>query len=96
MEAGMAHVFTHFEVDDYDAWKQTFDADPAGRKEAAKGHRLYRSVENPKLVFVATEFGSVEDAKAFRERLLASGALDNASNVVMPPTIVEEADSATY
>jgi hypothetical protein len=47
---------------------------------------LSRSVDNPNEVFVRVEFDSVEDAKAFPDRLLAAGALDNV-NVKTPPTI---------
>jgi hypothetical protein len=91
----MAFLFGHFDVGDYDQWKQGFDSDPAGRKQAGKGHMVYRSVDNPSDVFVAVEFASADDAKSFRERLLASPALDNV-NVKTPPTVVEQADTATY
>jgi hypothetical protein len=91
----MAFVLARFQVGDYDSWKGMFDSDPAGRKETAKGHRLYRSVTNPGEVFVAVEFASADDATSFRERLLASGALDRIE-VKTEPTVVEEADSATY
>lgn len=91
----MASIFGNFDVGDYDAWKQMFDSDPAGRKDAGTGHAIFRSTENPSDVFVAVEFASVDDAKAFRERLLASGALDNVT-VKTAPTVVEEADTATY
>ena len=91
----MASVFGHFDVGDYDTWKQMFDSDPAGRAKLGKGHRLFRSVANPSEVFVATEFSSVEDAQAFRERLLASGALDNVT-VQTEPTVTEEAESVAY
>jgi hypothetical protein len=91
----MAFMLARFQVDDYDSWKERFDSDPAGRKETAKGHRLYRSVANPGEVFVAVEFASTEDATTFRERLLSSGILDT-MNVKTEPTVVEEADSATY
>lgn len=91
----MAYLFGHFDVGDYDRWKQGFDSDPAGRRQAGTGHRVYRSVDNASEVFVAVEFASVDDAKSFRERLLASTALDNV-NVKTPPTVVEEADAGTY
>jgi hypothetical protein len=96
MEAAMTMMLGHFDVGDFDTWKRDiFDADPAGRKQAAKGHMLSRSVDNPSEVFVRVEFDSVEDAKAFRERLLASGALDNVT-VKTPPTIVELAEETRY
>jgi heme-degrading monooxygenase HmoA len=91
----MAFVMTNFEADDFESWKQMFDSDPVGRKQTAKGHQIFRSVENPNHVFVGTEFESVEDAKAFRERLLASDALANGT-VHVQPTVTELADAATY
>jgi hypothetical protein len=91
----MASMFGHFEVGDYDAWKENFDKDPAGRAELGKGHRVYRSVANPTEVFVAVEFGSADDAATFREKLLASGALDNLT-VKTEPTVVEEVESVEY
>jgi hypothetical protein len=92
----MAFMFVHFEVDDYDTWKREgFDADPAGRKQAAKRHQIFRGVDDPTQVFVATEYETADIAKAFRERLLASGALDT-MNVKTPPTVVEVADEAEY
>jgi hypothetical protein len=91
----MAFIFGNFDVGDYERWKEMFDSDPAGRKEAGKGHQIYRSVDNPGEVFVGVEFESADDAKAFRDRLLASGALDNV-NVKGEPTVVELADQAEY
>jgi hypothetical protein len=91
----MVSLVSVFDTGDYEAWKERFDSDPVGRKQSAKGHRLMRSVDDPNRVFVRTEFGSVEDAREFRERLLASGALDDIT-VVQEPTVVELADEATY
>jgi hypothetical protein len=88
-------MLLHLETDDFDTWKGFFDSDPAGRKETAKGHVLSRGVENPGEVFIRVEFGSVEDAKVFRERLLASGALDQAT-VKTPPTVIEVVETVTY
>jgi hypothetical protein len=92
----MTLMLGHFDVGDFDTWKrEIFDADPAGRQQAAKGHMLSRGVDNPSEVFVRVEFDSVDDARAFRERLLASGALDKVT-VKTPPTIAEVADEARY
>jgi hypothetical protein len=92
----MTYMLANFDVGDYDTWKrETFDADPAGRKQAAKGHMISRSVDNPNDVFIRVEFGSVDEAKSFRERLMGSTALDNVT-VKTPPTIVEVEDEATY
>jgi len=91
----MAFVMTNFEAEDFDSWKRLFDSDPVGRKQAAKGHQIFRAVDNPNHLFIGTEFESVDDAKAFRERLLASEALD-AGVVRVEPTVTELADAATY
>ena len=92
----MTFMLSPFEVADFDTWKrETFDADPAGRKQAAKSHRLFRGVENPNEVFVGVEFGSVAQAESFREQLKASGVLDTMT-VKTPPTVVEVADEAVY
>jgi hypothetical protein len=93
----MAYMLAQFQVDDYDSWKrERFDADPAGRKETAKGYMLFRGVDDPNRVWVGVEFASVEEAKAFRERLLASGVLEAAMEVVSPPTVAEVADRVEY
>jgi hypothetical protein len=84
-----------FRTDDYEDWKRMFDSDPVGRKEVAKGHRVMRSVEDPNEVFLRVDFGSVDEAKSFRERVLASGVLDRLT-MVKEPTVVEVADEATY
>ena len=91
----MAFMVHHLEVDDFATWKTFFDADPVGRKQAARGHVMSRGVDNPNEVFTRVEFDSVEDAKSFRDRLVASGALDRAT-VLTPPTVVELVENITY
>jgi hypothetical protein len=92
----MASMLAHFEIDDYDAWKRDrFDKDPAGRKQAAKSHQIFRGVDDPSQIFVGLEFESVDDATSFRERLLASGALEGI-DVKTQPTVVEVVDAAEY
>jgi hypothetical protein len=91
----MAFMVHHLKVHDFDTWKQVFDEDPVGRKQAAKGHSMLRSVDNPDEVFTRVEFDSVEDAKSFRDRLVASGVLDR-TTVLEQPTIVELVENITY
>jgi hypothetical protein len=95
----VAFMLLHFEVDDYDAWKPFFDQDPVGRAEAgATSHKIARSVDNPNEVFIRLEFPSVDQAKAFRERLVSSGALERGGMRVKngSPTVAEPADEHTY
>jgi hypothetical protein len=91
----MAFLLGVFDTGDFDAWKKMFDSDPAGRKEAGKGHRVFRSVDNPNKAFVSVEFPSADEAQSFRERLLSSGALDNVT-IETEPTVVELVDETRY
>ena len=94
----MAIMLIHFEVDDYDAWKPLFDEDPAGRGAAgATSHMVSRSLDDPNEAFIRVEFPSVEQAKAFREKLLASGALERGGmRIKSGPTVAEVMDKHTY
>jgi len=93
----VAIMLLHLEVDDYDTWKPLFDSDPAGRKQSATGHMISRSVDNPNAIFIRTEYPSVEEAKAFRQRLLDSGVLERSgAKVIVPPTVAEVAETVTY
>ena len=91
----MAFILTPIQVGDYDTWKPMFDADVPGTREAAEGHRVFRSVDDPNEVFIQLEFASVGDAKAAREKLLASGVLDRSSDTT-GPTVVDEAEALRY
>ena len=91
----MAFMVHHLKVDGFDDFKSMFDADPAGRKQAAKCHLMLRSVDDPNEVYTRVEYDSLEEAKAFRDRLVASGALDQ-TTVLTPPTVVELVENITY
>ena len=94
----MAIMLMHFEVDDYEAWKSMFDEDPVGRRASgATSHTVSRAVDNPNEVFGRVDFPSVEMAKAFRERLLASGALERGGmRIKTSPTVAEVDDHTSY
>src|SRR5262245_2151284 len=87
------YMLMNFEGD-WDEFKPLFDSDPVGRKQTAKGHSLARSVDNPNDIFLRTEWNSAEEAKAFRERLLASGVLDRFT-VKTGPVVVEVVEQET-
>jgi hypothetical protein len=90
----MAFLVGVFEGD-FDAFKQQFDSDPLGRRQAAKGHTLMRGADNPNEIFVRVEFDSAEQAKAFGEKVRGSDVLQNVT-VRFGPTVTELADQATY
>jgi hypothetical protein len=94
----VAIVLLNFEIDDYDAWKPMFDEDPAGRKAGgATSHMISRAADNPNDVFIRVEFPTVDQAKAFRQRLLDSGVLDRAgAKIKTGPVVADVAETVTY
>lgn len=90
----MAFVMTRINVGDYDTWKPMFDQDQPDARAASKGWRLFRNVDESGEVFIQVEFGSVEEAKEAREKLLASGVLDRFSDKSVP-RVVEVADEVS-
>jgi hypothetical protein len=91
----MAFLMTRVQVGDYDAWKPMFDADPPGARSTAKGHRVFRLVDDPDEVLVLVEFDSTHEAQAAHDKLLASGVLDRVT-VTGRPAVVTEADASSY
>jgi hypothetical protein len=88
----MAFIMTRINVGDYDAWKPMFDRDEPGVRSSALGYRLFRSVENPGEVFIQVEFASAGEARAARERLVASGVLERFPDR-NGPIVVEQAEA---
>ena len=91
----MAFLMTRVQVGDYDAWKPMFDADPPGARSEAKGHRVFRLVDDPDEVLVLVEFDSTQDAQVAHDKLLASGVLDRVT-VTGRPAVVTEAEASIY
>lgn len=91
----MALMMTRVHVDDYDAWKAMFDADPPQVRATATSHRLFRTADDPNEVSIAVEFASVADAEEARAKLVDSGVLERVE-VKVPPTIVELAEAKDY
>ncbi len=57
---------------------------------------MLRSIDDPNEAFTRVEFASVEEAKEFRDRLVASRALSDAATVLTPPTVVEMVENISY
>ena len=91
----MAFILTRINVGDYERWKPMFDQDVPGARADARGHRILRNAEDPREVFVMVEFASADEAKAGREKLLASGVLDRFDDK-SDPRVVEEAEQVSY
>jgi hypothetical protein len=91
----MTYMLSRIAVEDYDAWKEMFDAGRDSVRSSAKGHRILRSVDDPGELFIQVEFQTADDARAARESLLASGALDRVT-VKTAPSIAETAEQVDY
>jgi histidinol-phosphate/aromatic aminotransferase/cobyric acid decarboxylase-like protein len=84
-----AFIMTRIRVGDYDTWRPMFDQDRPRAREKAKELRVFRSVDDPDLVFVFLEFPSVEDAQEAQQRLLDSGVLDRFPDKHGPNVVVD-------
>jgi hypothetical protein len=91
----MTFIITRIGVGDYDRWKPMFDQDAPGARSAARGHRILRNADAPNEVFIMIEFGSADEAKAGREKLLASGVLDRFEDRD-DPKVFEDAELVDY
>jgi hypothetical protein len=87
-----AFIITRIQVGDYDTWRPMFDQDRPRAREKAKSQHVYRSMDDPNLVFIHLEFDSAEDAHEAQRRLSESGVLDRFEDR-NGPTVVVEADS---
>ena len=59
------HVVPHFE-----AWKRAFDSDPIARQASGvRGYKIHRAVRDPNFVMIDLEFGALDEAEAFLEKL---------------------------
>ena len=91
----MPFLLTRLNVGDYDAWKQMFDEDGPGARRSGVGHRLFRSVDDPGIVYIMVEFATADAAKEGRARLLASGVLDRFPDKT-EPVVIEESEAVSY
>ena len=91
----LAYIATRIDVGDYDRWKPMFDQDTPGARSEARGHRLLRNADAPNEVFILIEFGSVEEAKSGRDKLVASGVLDRFEDKDAPK-VFEDAEQVDY
>ena len=86
-------------VRDFDAWKQAFDNDPAGRAAGGvRGYRVLRPTNDPQYVIVDLDFDTEAEAEAFREKLRVLWRGAGASLGLESPRarILEVAESVSY
>ncbi|HMJ95956.1 MAG TPA: hypothetical protein VK486_08895 [Thermoleophilaceae bacterium] len=91
----MSFILTRINVGDYDRWKPMFDQDTPGARADAKGHRVFQNADEPGEVFILVEFGSADDARSGRDKLLASGVLDRFDDKT-EPKVLDETEQVSY
>ena len=87
-----AFIITRIQVVDYETWRPMFDQDLPRARERATSQRVFRSLDDPNLVFIQLEFASAEDAQEAQRRLSESGVLDRFEDKT-GPIVVAETDS---
>jgi hypothetical protein len=87
-----AFILTRIQVGNYETWRPMFDQDRPRAREKAKSQRVFRSVDEPNMVFIQLEFESAEDALEAQRRLLESGVLDRFDDKFGPTVTVEVGD----
>ena len=86
-----AFIITRIQVVDYETWRPMFDQDLPRAREKATSQRVFRSLDDPNLVFIQLEFASAEDAQEAQRRLSESGVLDRFEDKTGPIVVVEAA-----
>ncbi|WP_166870925.1 hypothetical protein [Salinibacterium sp. ZJ450] len=87
----MAVLRAYLSVSDFDSWKENFDSDPMDRKGSGViRYWVHRPIDEPTIVLVDLELGSVEQAKALLARLEEFWASGRAPIVGTPRTQIAE------
>ena len=84
-------------VPDYDGWRRAFDADPLDRKgSGVVRYQVLRSVEDPNLVMIDLEAGTLEETRVMLDKLHQLWAGPGKAVTRNPQArIVESVDSET-
>jgi heme-degrading monooxygenase HmoA len=91
----MGYVIQSQRVRAYDEWKAAFDAHADLRKaHGAKGHLIYRGIDEPTRVVSITEFASHDKARAFladpaAQAAMADGGLEDPVAILLSEPVDE-------
>jgi hypothetical protein len=85
-------------VQDFDAWKATFDSDPVSREQAGvRRYRVLRPIDDPHYVLIDVEFDSKREAAALLAALHELWGRVQGTVMSNPQArIVEAVDSREY
>jgi len=93
----MAKLIVQHRVQDYARWKPVFDDRKLREKHGAKGHTLYRAVDDPRVMVILTEFPTTQGAKAFAadpalKEQMARAGVESVPNIYL----CEEVETVRY
>jgi hypothetical protein len=84
-QSAMIRMFVRHKVRDYSAWRKGYDDfEPARIKLGARGHGVFRDVEDGNDVTAWHDFESIEAAKAFANSFELKAAMAAAGVVGVP------------
>ena len=94
----VTHLHVGFKVEDYEQWKEGYDASLEQRKASGEiSYQVFRNVDDPNTVTVLSVQESAEKVQAFldspdlKARMKASGITEMGQMLIM-----EEMDSRTH
>lgn len=86
-------------VADYDAWKQAFDNDPAGREQSGvRSYSILRPIDEPNHVMIDLEFTSAAEAETFLAAMREVWDVVEPAGLIAGPQarIVEAVETKVY
>lgn len=94
----VTHLHVGFKVEDYNRWKEGYDASIEQRKAAGEvSYQVFRNVDDPNTVTVLSVQESAEKVQAFMDSPDLQARMEGAGITQMGQMlIVEEMDSGTH
>ena len=94
----VTHLHVGFKVEDYNRWKEGYDASIEQRKAAGEvSYQVFRNVDDPNTVTVLSVQESAEKVQAFMDSPDLQTRMEGAGITQMGQMlIVEEMDSGTH
>ena len=87
----MVRLFARHDIDDYDRWREAYDAfEPVRAEVGVRGAAVYRTAGNPSEVTVTHDFDSVAAAEAFMQDPRVGEAMERAGVTGAPQIWIAE------
>jgi hypothetical protein len=81
----MAKLYVHHKVQDYSAWRKVFDELESVRARfGSTGGQVFQSVNDPNEITILTDWGSVDEARAYAQSPELKEGMKNAGVISQP------------